>query len=196
MRDELTRAVRFNAYLRILFSLVLLAYAVFGPGLLLRFPSTGNIGLEPLSQFFAFRPVIFALLFVALISVLAALARRATELFEAKAQADIGTAVSLEDRKSYLRHLHPSVFPFVLSGQSLIDGVIFVVALVAYSFWVVLLVETTPSGMGAYEVVGVVLGSYGLFASIIIVGLVWLGAARKTGALRRALLQGPKAAVE
>jgi hypothetical protein len=184
-REELTRAVRFNAYLRILFSTALLAYAVFGPGLLLRFPvAGGNVNLEPLAQFYAFRPVIFALLFIALVSVLAALTRRAVELFEAKVTEELGVSMPAHDRESYVRHFHPSTFPFVLSGQMPIDIPIFIVALVAYSLWTILLVETTPAGMGAHEVVGIILGSYGLFASLIAVALVWADAARRVRAIR------------
>jgi len=184
-REELTRAVRLNAYLRILFSTALLAYAVFGPGLLLRFPLTGgNVNLEPLVQFYAFRPVIFALLFIALVSVLAALTRRAVELFEAKVTEELGGTTSVHDRENYVRHFHPSAFPFVLSGQMPIDVPIFIVVLVAYSLWTILLVEITPAGMGAHEVAGITLGSYGLFASLIAVVLVWVDAARRVRAIR------------
>ena len=52
--------------MRVLFSLALLVHAGFGPGLLLRFPLTGSNSVEPIARFYAFRPVIYALLLVAL----------------------------------------------------------------------------------------------------------------------------------
>jgi hypothetical protein len=146
------------------------------------------VRFEAVSQFFAFRPVIFALLLVAFISVLAALAHRAAELFAVKATIDIDAASPASERESYFRHFQPSPFPFVLSGNAVIDVIIFAIALVAYSLWVLLLVETMPSGMGAHEVVGVVLGSYGLFATLMIVSLVWNRASRRARAVRTQLV--------
>jgi hypothetical protein len=186
-REQLGRAARATFYLRILFSLALLVHAGFGPGLLLRFPLTGTSSVEPIALFYAYRPVIYALLLVALVAVLAALCRRAVSLFEA--EWGLGGSLSLgEDaeqpaetgeRKRLLRLLRPSPSPFLLSGHIAVDLVIFGAALLAYSFWVVLLAETTPRNMSGYQVAGIVLGSYGLFASLIITGFVWSGAARR-----------------
>ncbi|MEO0080773.1 MAG: hypothetical protein ABIL25_00565 [candidate division WOR-3 bacterium] len=180
-RWELDRAMRANAYLRVFFSSALLLYSGFGPGLLIRFPVTvSEPHLEPLSQFYAFRPAIFALIFAALSCVLAALAQRGQVLFE---------SALAEDRpnrtEEYFRLLAPSPLPFVLSGNLLVDGIVFVIAVAAYAFWVVLLVETTPVVMQAYQVVGVVLGSYGLFAALIVIGFVWAGLVRRSRKLRR-----------
>ena len=57
-------------------------------------------------------------------------------------------------------------------------------ALLAYSFWVVILAETTPPDMSGHQAAGITLGSYGLFASLIITGIVWLGSARRLSRLR------------
>jgi hypothetical protein len=174
-RWELDRAMRANAYLRVFFSCILLLYCGFGPGILIRFPlAGGEPRLEPLSMFYAFRPAIFALVFAALACVLAALAQRGHELFDA--------AVG-EDRparpEQYLRHLRPSSFPFVLAGSLIVDGVVFFICLAAYAFWIVLLVETTPVVMQGYQIVGVILGSYGLFSAVIVIGFVWAGLVRR-----------------
>jgi len=179
-REHLSRVARANFYLRILFSLATLVHAGFGPGLLLRFPTSGgNLAIEPLAQFYAFRPVIYALLFIALMCVLAALCRRAAILFEAEFTEDVRAAGSTEERGRYLLLLRPSPTPFVLSGNIAVDLTIFVVALLAYSFWVVVLAETTLPGLTGYQSAGVVLGSYGLFAALIITGLVWFSTARR-----------------
>jgi hypothetical protein len=182
-REHLGRAARATFYLRVLFSLALLVHAGFGPGLLLRFPLTGSNSIEPVAQFYAFRPVIYALLLVALVAVLAALCRRAVGLFEAELAEDTAHAVSGGARERYLRLLRPSPTPFVLSGHIAVDLVIFGAALLAYSFWIVILAETTPSNMSGYQVAGIVLGSYGLFAALIITGLVWFNSWRRLSRL-------------
>jgi len=183
-REELGRVVRVNFYLRVLFSLLLLVFAGFGPGLLMRFPFTGpGVTLGPLSQFYAFRAVIFALLFVALACVLAALCRRAIDLFAAKLAVDLNPSGSPEEWALYFRHLRPSAFPFVLSGSSTIDVLVFLVTIATYVFWVVVMVETTPVVMSGYQVAGIVLGSYGLFASLIVVTLVWRDSGRRIAGL-------------
>ena len=178
-REQLGRAARATFYLRVLFSLALLVHAGFGPGLLLRFPLTGSSSFEPVAQFYAYRPVIYALLLVALVAVLAALCRRAIGLFEAEFSEDTAYPVAADRRERYLRLLRPSPAPFVLSGHIGVDLVIFGAALLAYSFWIVLLAETTPSNLSGYQVAGIVLGSYGLFASLIITGLVWFNSRRR-----------------
>ena len=61
-------------------------------------------------------------------------------------------------------------------------------ALLAYSFWIVVLVETARPALTGYESTGIVLGSYGLFAPFIITGLSWVNAARR---LRRLAGDGP-----
>ena len=183
-REHLGRAARATFYLRILFSIALLVHAGFGPGLLLRFPLTGSSSFEPIALFYAYRPVIYALLLVALVAVLAALCRRAVGLFEAELTEDTAQPQSGVSRERYLRLLRPSPSPFVLSGQIIVDSVILVVALLAYSFWIVILAETTPANMSGYQVGGVVLGSYGLFASLIITGFVWFSAAHRLGRLK------------
>jgi hypothetical protein len=183
-REHLGRAVRATFYMRVLFSLALLVHAGFGPGFLLRFPLTGSNSIEPLAQFYAFRPVIYALLLVALVAVLAALCRRAVDLFEAEFAEDTAQPVTGDRRERYLRLLRPSPAPFVLSGHIAVDFVIFGAALLAYSFWIVILAETTPTNMSGYQVAGIVLGSYGLFASLIITGLVWLNSWRRLRRLR------------
>jgi hypothetical protein len=183
-REHLGRAVRATFYLRILFSLALLVHAGFGPGLLLRFPLTGSTSVEPVAQFYAFRPVIYALLLVALVCVLAALCRRAVGLFEAEFAEDTARPMTGDRRERYLRLLRPSPAPFVLSGHIAVDLVIFVAALLAYSFWIVILAETTPPNMSGYQVAGIVLGSYGLFASFIITGLVWFSSWRRMTRLK------------
>ena len=196
IREHLGRAARATFYLRILFSLALLVHAGFGPGLLLRFPLTDSNAVEPVAQFYAYRPVIYALLLVTLVSVLAALCRRAVRLFEAEwgllgplpLAEDPASPVANDRSERYLRLLRPSPTPFVLSGHIAVDLVIFGAALLAYSFWIVLLAETTPPNMSGYQVVGIVLGSYGLFASVIITGLVWFDSARR---LRRLKVQEP-----
>jgi hypothetical protein len=188
-REHIGRAARATFYLRILFSLALLVHAGFGPGLLLRFPLTGSNSVEPIAQFYAFRPVIYALLLVALVSVLAALGRRAVRLFEAEwgllpLAEDTASPAADDRRERYLRLLRPSPSPFLLSGHIGVDLVIFGAALLAYSFWIVLLAETTPPNMSGYQVAGIVLGSYGLFASVIITGLVWFDSARRLSRLK------------
>jgi len=183
-REHLGRAVRATFYMRVLFSLALLVHAGFGPGLLLRFPLTGSNSIEPVAQFYAFRPVIYALLLVALVAVLAALCRRAVDLFEAEFAEDTAQPVTGDRRERYLRLLRPSPTPFVLSGHVPVDFVIFGAALLAYSFWIVILAETTPANMSGYQVGGIVLGSYGLFASLIITGLVWFNSWRRLRRLR------------
>jgi hypothetical protein len=183
-REHLGRAARATFYLRVLFSLALLIHAGFGPGLLLRFPLTGSMAVEPVAQFYTFRPVIYALLLVALVCVLAALCRRAVVLFEAEFAEDTAHPVSRGARDRYLRLLRPSPTPFVLSGNIAVDAVICGVALLAYSFWIVILAETTPPNMSGYQAAGIVLGSYGLFAALIITGLVWFGSARRLGRLK------------
>jgi hypothetical protein len=183
-REQLGRAARATFYLRVLFSLAVMVHAGFGPGLLLRFPLTGSNSVEPVAQFYAFRPVIYALLFVALVCVLAALCRRAVGLFEAEFAVDTADAAASGTRERYLRLLRPSPTPFVLSGNIAVDLVIFGAGLLAYSFWIVILAETTPTTMSGYQVAGIVLGSYGLFAALIITGLVWFSSARRLGRLR------------
>ncbi len=174
-RWELDRALRTNAYLRVFFSCALLLYCAFGPGILIRFPLTAEQPqAEPLVHFYAFRPAIFALVFAALACVLAALAQRGQVLFEAVLAAD-----KPSEPTGYLRYLSPSPFPFVLSGNLVVDLIVFAVALAAYAFWVVLLVETTPPVLQAYQIAGVVLGSYGLFATVIVVTYVWANLVRR-----------------
>jgi hypothetical protein len=184
-RWELDRAMRTDSYLRVFFSVIMLAYCAFGPGVLMRFPlSVGGVRIDPVAQFYAFRPVIFSLVFVSLVCVLAALARRALVLFEAALAEDLETEHSPEQRRKYIQNLRPSTFPFVLSGNVLIDLLIFVVALAVYAFWVVLLVETVPQGLGGHQVAGIVLGSYGLFAAVIIFGTIWSGLLLKSKRLK------------
>jgi hypothetical protein len=183
-REHLGRAARATFYLRILFSVALLVHAGFGPGLLLRFPLTGSMAVEPVAQFYTFRPVIYALLLVALVCVLAALCRRAAVLFEAEFAEDTVPPVSAGARDRYFRLLRPSPTPFVLSGNIAVDTIIFGLALLAYSFWVVILAETTPSNLSGHQVAGIVLGSYGLFAALIITGLVWFSSACRLSRLR------------
>jgi hypothetical protein len=183
-REHLGRVARATFYLRILFSVALLVHAGFGPGLLLRFPLTGSMAVEPVAQFYTFRPVIYALLLVALVCVLAALCRRAVVLFEAEFAEDTAHAGSVGARDRYLRLLRPSPTPFVLSGNITVDTVIFGAALLAYSFWIVILAETTPPNVSGYQAAGIVLGSYGLFAALIITGLVWFGSGRRLSRLK------------
>jgi hypothetical protein len=183
-REHLGRAARANFYLRVLFSLALLIHAGFGPGLLLRFPLTGSLAVEPVAQFYAFRPVIYALLLVALVAVLAALCRRAVVLFEAEFAEDTAHPGSVGARDRYLHLLRPSPTPFVLSGNIAVDAVICGAALLAYSFWIVILAETTPPNLSGYQAAGIVLGSYGLFASLIITGLVWFSSGRRLSRLK------------
>jgi hypothetical protein len=191
-RWELDRAIRTNNYLRVFFSTGLLIYCGFGPGLLIRFPvSVGGVTVDAVAKFYAFRPVIFALLFVALASVLAALARRALLLFERALDEDTGQ--SPEERRRYIADLKPATLPFVLSGHMMVDLSIGVVALVAYGFWVVLLVEIIPIGMMAYQTAGIVLGCYGLAGSLIVIGFVWFGLARRVRRLERAAGVSPAA---
>ncbi len=184
-REHLSRAARVNFYLRVLFSVFTLIYTGFGPGLLLRFPASGGFDIEPLAQFYAFRPVIYALLFIALVCVLAALCGRATILFEAEFAEDSRASDSVEERGRYLRLLRPSPTPFVLSGNVAVDLAVFVAALLAYSFWVVVMAETAPPAVTGYRAAGIVLGSYGLFAALIIMGLSWFSAARRLRRLAR-----------
>lgn len=181
-RWELDRAIRTNNYLRVFFSTGLLIYCGFGPGLLIRFPvPVGGVTLDAVSKFYAFRPVIFALLFVALACVLAALARRAQLLFERALDEDTGQ--SPEERRRYVADLKPPAFPFVLSGHTMVDLAIAVASLVSYAFWVILLVETIPMGMAVYQTVGIVLGCYGLSGGLIVTAFVWFGLARRSRAL-------------
>jgi hypothetical protein len=189
-REHLGRAARSTFYLRVLFSMFLLIHAGFGPGLLLRFPLTGSIATEPLAQFYAFRPVIYALVLVALVCVLAALCRRAVVLFEAEFAEDTKQAAADGEPERYLRLLRPSPTPFILSGNVAIDLTTFTAALLAYSFWVIILAETAPPDMAGYQVGGIVLGSYGLFAAIIITGLVWFTSWRRLRRLSAAPPQG------
>lgn len=187
-REQFGRAARATFYLRVLFSTFLFIHAAFGPGLLLRFPVSGvGFDVEPPAQFYAFRPVIYALLLVAMVCVLAALCRRAIVLFEAEYAEDTTPVDSGGEQKRYLRLLRPSPTPFVLSGNIAVDLTILVAALFAYSFWVVILAQTAPSDLAGYQVGGVVLGSYGLFAALIITGLVWFSSARR---LRRLASDG------
>jgi len=182
-RWELDRSLRANAYLRVFFSALVLLYACFGPALLLRFTlASTELRPETVVRFYAFRPVIFALLFSALVCVLAALAQRAQYLFEAALTED--TSQDPARRQLYLKNLTPSPCPFVLSGSLSVDALILLVALGAYSVWIVLLVETIPRALAAYQSVGIVLGSYGLFASLILIGFVWAGLARRVRRLR------------
>jgi len=184
-RESLGRASRATFYLRVGFSVLFLVYAGFGPGLLYRTLATANVSYEPLARFYSFRPVIYALLFVAFACVLATLARRAVDLFAAEFGEDVGFGAAGPDRDRYVHYLKPSPLPFVLSGNTPIDLMIMLVALVGYSFWVVVLAESAPAGIGGYQVAGVVLGSYGLFAVLIITGLVWFGSARRIRAICR-----------
>lgn len=170
-REELGRLARVTQYLRVAFSTILLAFAGFGPGLLLRFPGT-PMPAGAMSQFYAYRPVIFALLFVALVSVLGVLSRRAAELYAALYRVDCRMAEP-HQASDYARFLRPPAFPFVLSGGQLVDGLVFVIMLAAYSFWVLVLVETTPLTLHAHQVTGVILGSYGLFAALLVTGFIW-----------------------
>ncbi len=178
-REHLGRAARANFYLRILFSLLLLVVAGFGPGLLFRLPLTGSFAVEPVAPFYAARTVIYAMLLVTLVCVLAVLCRRAVRLFEAEFLIDTAHPGSSDERARYLRLLRPSPSPFVLSGNVVIDLIIFGAALAAYSFWVMLLVETAPPDLTGHSAAGITLGSYGLFASLIITGVVWFGSSRR-----------------
>jgi hypothetical protein len=178
-REHLGRAARATFYLRILFSIALLVHTGFGPGLLLRFPITGSSSVEPIALFYAYRPVIYSLLLVALVAVLSALSRRAAGLFEAEWNLIDPQSAAAGERVRYLRLLRPSPSPFLLSGHIAVDLVIFVAALLAYSFWIVILAETTPTSLSGSQVAGIILGSYGLFASLIITGFVWFSAARR-----------------
>jgi hypothetical protein len=179
-REELSRLSRVTLYLRIVFSTIMLAFTGFGPGLLLRFPFTGStLALGPMSRFYAYRPVVFALLFAALSCVLVALSRRALVLFRELSAADRAAG-------GYLRYLRPPLFPFVLSGSTVIDLLVFLVVLAAYAFWVIALVETTPMVLRGYQAAGVMLGSYGLFAAVIVTTYGWLDAHRRYRAITSA----------
>lgn len=172
--------------MRVLFSVLLVLYAGFGPCLLFRFPGTpGSAGLETVSRFYAFRPVLFALVFAALVCVLAALAHRAADLFAVALVEDTDEAARPAERERYIRHLFPSPLPFVLSGHLAIDLAVLAVTLAAYSFWVVMLVETVPAGFGALRVAGMVIGSYGFFAAVIAFGFVWFSLTERRRGLRR-----------
>lgn len=174
-REEMSRLGRVTLYLRVAFSMLMLLFAGFGPGLLLRFPFTGtNLMMGPMSQYYAFRPVIFALLFVALGCVLAALTRRSVVLFRLQ----VASAADGPARQAYAGFLRPPAFPFVLSGSTFVDILVFIIVLAAYSFWVVVLVETTPVVLAGYQTAGIVLGSYGLFANLIVMVFIWLAARR------------------
>ncbi len=189
-RWELDRTMRANAYLRVFFSVILLVFSGFGPGLLMRFPvSIGGVRLDTVSLFYAYRPVIFALIFMALVCVLAALSRRAFVLFGAALEEDIEDGETPEGRRRYIRHLKPSSYPFVLSGNLAVDSVISAVVLVAYCFWIVVLVETIPLGMLSYQTVGIILGAYGFFGAVIIMVFIWAGLAARG----RRLLAAPAA---
>ncbi len=191
-RRELDRATRTNDYLRVFFSVVLLGYCVSGPGLLIRFPSSflEGVRLDTLTQFHGYRPAIFALVFLSLSCVIAALAHRAFFLFDEAIREDLPSDSPPALRERYVRNLQPSPFPFVLSGHAFVDGAIFFVTLVAYSFWVLLLVEMIPTGLGTHQVVGIVLGAYGLFGTLIVVVPVWIGLLRR----RRQMLERPVSA--
>jgi hypothetical protein len=194
-RESLGRAARATFYLRVGFSVLFLVYAGFGPGLLFRAPATGaSLTYEPLARFYSFRPVIYALLFVAIACVLATLARRAVDLFAAEFGEDVGFGATGSHRDRYVHYLKPSPLPFVLSGNTPIDLMIMLVALVGYCFWVVVLAESAPPGIGGFQTAGIVLGSYGLFAAVIITGLVWFGSARRIRAISRP--RGQDAATE
>jgi len=182
-REHLGRVARATFYLREFFSLALLIHAGFGPGLLLRFPLASSIAVEPLAQFYAIRPVIYALVLVTLVCVLAALCHRAAGLFEAEFAEDAKRSIAGDERGRYLKLLRPSPAPFVLSGNIAIDLVIFAAALAAYSFWVVMLADTTPADLMGRQVGGIILGSYGLFAALIITGFVWFSTARRLNRL-------------
>ncbi len=182
-RWELDRSIRSNGYLRVFFSALLLVYACFGPALLLRFSlSTTDLRPDTIVRFYAFRPVLFALLFTALVCVLGALAQRAHALFAAALEEDTGADPAR--RGEYIRQLAPSPCPFVLSGNVAIDFLVLVVALGAYSLWIVLLVETVPAALAVHQRVGIVLGSYGLFTSFIVIGFVWARLGRRAKRLR------------
>jgi hypothetical protein len=187
-RWQLDRAIQANAYLRVFFSALLLVYATFGPAVLLRFPtSAGGVGFDSASRFYAYRPVLFALAFAALFAVLAILCRRGYELFEAALFADTTETTTASERDRYIRLLLPSAQPFVLSGQRTVDLLILVMVLVAYSFWVLFLVQTIPPGMGGYGVAGIVLGSYGLFTALFATALTWAWVGSRAGRLRRSV---------
>jgi len=179
-REQLGRAARATFYLRVLFSVFLLIHAGFGPGLLLRFPvAVVGVTTEPLAEFYAFRPVIYALLLVAVVCVLAALCHRAAVLFEAEFAEEMGQVGAGADGARFLRYLRPSPTPFVLSGNVAVDQTIFLAGLAAYSFWVVILAQTAPRDMVGYQVGGIVLGSYGLFTALIVTGLAWSSTSRR-----------------
>lgn len=185
-RWQLDRAIQTNGYLRVFFSGLLLMYAVFGPAALLRFPtSAGGIGFDSASRFYAFRPILYSLAFIAIFIVLGVLTRRSFELFETALVLDTTERTTIAERERYLRLLLPSPLPFALAGQRIVDLLILVVVLCAYSFWVLFLVATIPPGMGVYGVAGVVIGSYGLFAALITTGIVWSTAVTRIRRLRR-----------
>ncbi|MFO7675291.1 MAG: hypothetical protein R6X12_03105 [bacterium] len=183
---RIAEAARTTSYLRVLFSVALLVYAAFGPGLLIRFPFfLEGARISAIAWFHGFRPAIFALVFVSLIGVLAALARRALLLFEEQVLGDCPG-----DRVRYIRNLAPSPFPFVLSGNVQVDVAVFVIIAVAYCFWAFLLVEAVPAGMGNPQIAGVVLGTYGLLGGLIVLIAVWSGLSRR---LRRLTAQADPA---
>lgn len=185
-RLGIERAIRINSYLRVFFSALCVLYAGFGPCLLFRFPGgAGSSGIDAATRFYAFRPVLFALVFAALACVLAALARRAAELFAVALAEDTDEATRPAERDRYIRQLFPSPLPFAISGQVAIDLPILLVVIGAYSFWVVMLVDTVPAGLGGFRVAGMVLGSYGLFATVIAFAFVWFGLAERRRGLRR-----------
>ncbi|MEO0085069.1 MAG: hypothetical protein ABIK37_00375 [candidate division WOR-3 bacterium] len=185
-RLGIERAIRANSYLRVFFSALLLLYAGFGPCLLFRFPGgSGSAGMDAVTRFYAFRPVLFALVFAALVCVLAALARRAAELFAIALAEDTDETTRPAERERYIGHLFPSPLPFALAGQPAIDLPVLLVVLAAYSFWVIMLVDTIPAGLGGFRVAGIVLGSYGLFATVIAFAFVWFGLTERRRGLRR-----------
>ncbi|MEO0073380.1 MAG: hypothetical protein ABIK43_01795 [candidate division WOR-3 bacterium] len=185
-RWQLDRAIQTNGYLRVFFSGLLLVYSVFGPAALLRFPtSAGGIGFDSASRFYAYRPTLYSIAFIAIFIVLGALARRSFELFETALVLDTTERTSITEREKYLRLLMPSPLPFTLSGQRIVDLSILVILLCAYSFWVLFLAATVPPGMSCHGVAAVVIGSYGLFAAMITTGIVWSSAATRIRRLRR-----------
>lgn len=186
LRWQLDRVMQTNSYLRVFFSGLLLIYAVFGPATLLRFPtSAGGTTFDSASRFYASRPVLYSIAFIAIFVVLGALARRSFDLFETALVLDTTESTTIAERDRYLRLLMPSPLPFNLSGQHIVDLSVLVVVLAAYVFWVLFLVGTVPPGMGAYGTVGVVIGSYGLFAALITTGIVWANTRDRIRRLKR-----------
>lgn len=181
---QLEQAARTTGYLRVFFSVALLGYAAFGPGLLIRFPFfLEGARANAIAWFHGFRPALYALIFILLVAVLGALARRAWSLFEEFLRA---AALEPDARAAAIRHLKPGEMPFMLSGNQPVDTVVFIIILLAYSFWAFLLVEAVPAAMGSPQVIGVVLGTYGLLGGLIIAVAVWAGLARRSRRLQDA----------